>query len=1035
MGNFLSRAAKGSQAVLFALLMAGSGIVAVLAPATASADIGPPTGESGSRFVVELTGSKDPSKYTVTAKNQNGVSLTFHYSNKTVLPGTNAQFYTDAFPWGGDNSNCIKGDPVAGANAKQFSWTFTATGAGSGQTSVDYCGGSNQDGTNRYVSVSFGVKDGASSTPGTFTGGISYVAADGTTQPFGTNAIITVKTGNSSINLKIGSGGTFTQTGLIPGNYTISGYYNTPQASAHGDAGKAINLKATPFVINAGMTTTGWYVVGANGSVSVSATNPNTPASSGSKAEEALDCHSGAFNWIVCPGIMLLQKAAETLDNFIMNTMNIDVKPIFDEASNKKSASYGYYLAWTSFRILATALLIIAGLIMVASQALGFEFLDAYTIRKTLPRLFVAVIGISLSWPLMRYVVSFFDTLGFDVRELIYHPFHNFSSSISVGGGILSTLAIGASILVLGPASLTILVTILISVFIGFLALVIREIAIIMLIIIAPVAIACYILPNTQRAWNLWRENFLGLLMAFPLISAVIAAGKVFAAVSLTSSADTGAAITQHANSLASHLNGGHAFIQHVASSVNNIGGLTAQAIALFAAYAPYLLIGTIIQKTTGAISTFAGGAGGFLQGISKKMSAVRSNAAAKNIHAMANGNRFKGDSKAAKMFNRTTEGIANVRNAGWNPAKMGSRMQAARSQKILAEAAEYGEKNGAFAAIKGNDDYLMAGIKGRGDDNKVRQYLMATGNYSAESVDEAVAAIRAARRDTNSHVFEAAAIQALPATGTAFKTEVGADGRLTGGGGAGEMMAMINEFAGSDRVMANRMLVAMRGGANGARRFEIAGGGFADQSGQMEAMYRGDTSAEDATKHIARSSMRGQGAGYIAQIKSSAAPAAAAAKLEVLEERNAEALAAKAKAEASGKEEDIATATAATAEVSRELASISAIRSRVGDAPMDNQTAYARLTGATIDIEDLHTHRVVHDTVSGHVDARMDDEFYQQVKNEMQRVETNRVASDEARGYAARGGRGRHSDRDDQHDVDTGAVPGGPTPPGTGTP
>jgi hypothetical protein len=694
---------------------------------------------------------------------------------------------------------------------------------------------------------------------------------------------------------------------------------------------------------------------------------------------------------------MLMSKAAQTLDSFITNTLNIDVKPIFDETENAKSPSYGYYTAWTSFRVLATAILVIGGLIMVASQALGFEFLDAYTIRKTLPRLFVAVIGISLSWPLMRYVVTFFDTLGFDVRALIYHPFHNFSTSISVGGGILSTLAAGAAILILGPASLTILVTILISVFIGFLALVIREIAIIMLIIVAPLAIACYILPNTQRVWKLWHENFLGLLMAFPLISAVIAAGKVFAAVSLATSTNAGGVITRHAIGAVGRIDGGHVFIQHIAAAAaNNIGGLTAQAVALFAAYAPYLLIGTIIQRTTGAISTFAGGAGGFLQGVSKKMSAVRGNAAAKNTHAMATGNRFKGDSKAARLFNKTTEGVAGVSNAGWNPARMGSRMQAAKSQRVMAEAAEYGEKNGAFSVIKGNDDYLMAGIKSKGNDNKVREYLLSKG-YDSTSAEQGVAAVRAARRDTNSEVFDVAALKALPATGTAFKTEVDENGRLTGRGGAGEMMAMINEVAGNDSVMGNRLLAEMRGAANGARRFEIAGGSFREQSELMGQMKDGTpgVTAESVTKKIVRSSIRGQGAGYLAQIKGSAAPAVAAGKLEEIES---------------------AVSSGDDARVSREMASLAALHSRIADAPIENQEAYAKLMGTRMVVKDLHKdeqgqQRLVTDSLRGHMTSREDDEYYQQVKKEMTPVQTNRVATDEDRGYAQRGRRGGNPD------------------------
>jgi hypothetical protein len=336
------------------------------------------------------------------------------------------------------------------------------------------------------------------------------------------------------------------------------------------------------------------------------------------KADEdaTLNCNrdgSPTLNWIICPVITLAQGAANKVDSFIMNTLDTDVKPIFDQTTVKGSASQGYYTAWNSFRVLATALLVIGGLVMVASQALGFEFLDAYTVRKVLPRLLVAVIGISLSWPLMRLVVSFFDTAGFDIRSLMYAPFKDFGGTLSVSTGIFSSVAILAVFMAYGFAALTFILTALMGLFVGFIILVIRQIAIIVLIILAPIAIACYILPNTQKVWKLWSENFLGLMLMFPIISALIAAGHIFAAVSLK--------------------NGG-----------GDTGTVVAQAIAIIAYIAPYFLLPLAARMATGVIGNLAGVVNDRGKGAFDRLKGVRGRARERRAQEFRSGSLLGGD-------------------------------------------------------------------------------------------------------------------------------------------------------------------------------------------------------------------------------------------------------------------------------------------------------------------------------------------------------------------------------------------------------
>jgi hypothetical protein len=266
---------------------------------------------------------------------------------------------------------------------------------------------------------------------------------------------------------------------------------------------------------------------------------------------------------------------------------------IFGDSSGNCTASAqqacnDYYQAWSSFRNIALGLMVLGGLIMLIAQALGFEVLDAYTIRKVLPRLLVAAIGITLSWQLMNFFVTLSNDLGYGVRSLIIYPFHssgftkdniNLASFGANGASLLAGLgglAFGAFGLLAFAASGAL------ALIIAFFVLILRQIAIILMIILAPIAIVAYILPNTQRIYKLWWESFSKALMMFPLIVAFIAAGHVFSLI-----------------------------------AAQNSDNIFDQIAAFVAYFAPYFLIPATFKLAGGAIRQIGGfvndrGRGGF---------------------------------------------------------------------------------------------------------------------------------------------------------------------------------------------------------------------------------------------------------------------------------------------------------------------------------------------------------------------------------------------------------------------------------------
>lgn len=451
------------------------------------------------------------------------------------------------------------------------------------------------------------------------------------------------------ITVQVNSDGTFSKSGLPPGNYTLTAAYNPCPGSQ--DCQKPVISQSV--TLKAGANTLGTLnPTGNGGGGAQTCSDGSTPDSSGNCPSEsdAVDCGSGAFNWVICPFIQLALKGVSWLDTFIMNQLNVDVGGIFDHTSTSGSDQSGYYEAWSQFRILATAILMIGGLVMVVSTALGFEFLDAYTIRKTLPRLLIAIIGISLSWPLMRLCVNFFDTVGYDLRAIMYHPFLHMKGTASVGTGILSTFVVGAGLLVYGAVALTFLLTAFMAIFVGFLILVIRQAAIIMLVILAPIAIACYILPNTQRVWKLWYDNFLGLLLLFPIISVLIAAGHIFATVTINS------------------------------NQGNSPTAIIAQAVALIAYFIPYFLLPMAARMATGVIGNIAGFVNDRHKGAFDRLKGFRDAGRQRKHQQRMDGEINKG--LGGNMYRRAVRGFTDPKSAAFNPTRRGRAQYAAFKER-----------------------------------------------------------------------------------------------------------------------------------------------------------------------------------------------------------------------------------------------------------------------------------------------------------------------------------------------------------------
>ncbi|MCA9343738.1 hypothetical protein KC947_02175 [Candidatus Saccharibacteria bacterium] len=161
---------------------------------------------------------------------------------------------------------------------------------------------------------------------------------------------------------------------------------------------------------------------------------------------------------------------------------------------------------------------------------------DAYTIKKVLPRLVIAVILIQLSWPLITTLINVINQVSWGLEGLMYLPFGGRDAlDIGVtlekagGGGTFAGLLLGggAYLLAGAPGALALAVGILVALVVAFFTLAIRQIIIIALVLTAPLALVAWILPNTEGFFKFWWSTLSKALLMYPIILLLVAAGRI----------------------------------------------------------------------------------------------------------------------------------------------------------------------------------------------------------------------------------------------------------------------------------------------------------------------------------------------------------------------------------------------------------------------------------------------------------------------------------------------------------------------------
>lgn len=343
---------------------------------------------------------------------------------------------------------------------------------------------------------------------------------------------ITGKPGDSFVNLTVRSDGTNTSYDndawpFVLGNgKNIDGCNNTyPTLRVAVDSSFIVDSSCHPAPYpSAPPACTAGKGDGAGTTVNTSTSSTSDPCGG----------HINAFAYIFCPiinGIDGLIKAAfsppgpDGGGGWAYNELT--TSPL-DNGDQIKAV-------WTVMRNLTNVFFVVIFLLAVFANTLSID-IDAYTVKKVLPRLVAAVFLVQFSYVICSLVIDLTNILAAGIPSLINLNLIHGEGTTGIQK-VMSSLA-GIAILGSGVAAITLLsawvllIPVALSLLIGVLSviftLVLRHFIINVLIVMSPFAFAAMVLPNTEKLYKLWWTNFTKILLMFPLIILLLTLASIF---------------------------------------------------------------------------------------------------------------------------------------------------------------------------------------------------------------------------------------------------------------------------------------------------------------------------------------------------------------------------------------------------------------------------------------------------------------------------------------------------------------------------
>ena len=262
-----------------------------------------------------------------------------------------------------------------------------------------------------------------------------------------------------------------------------------------------------------------------------------TTGSSGSvdAGDNKDSCYSAAegLGWVICSVSEFAGNLSnDAYDGFIEPALQIRT----DLFTNDET-----YNAWQTFQSIANIIFVIMIIFVIFSQLTGLG-IDNYGIKKTLPKLIIAIILINLSYIICELFIDASNIIGGGLKGIFDGLGENIQINLADSDGPITGLglkaAIAAVVIIIGGATAWAIgpvgivgaialaaIALLIGILMLFVMLAVRQAAVLLLVIISPLAFVAYMLPNTKNLFDKWKNIFKTMLLLFPICGLMIGAG------------------------------------------------------------------------------------------------------------------------------------------------------------------------------------------------------------------------------------------------------------------------------------------------------------------------------------------------------------------------------------------------------------------------------------------------------------------------------------------------------------------------------
>lgn len=253
----------------------------------------------------------------------------------------------------------------------------------------------------------------------------------------------------------------------------------------------------------------------------------------------------GEIAWLVCPSTGKIAEATDWLYEKIEDVLVISPASMEDGSP--------IYEIWKYCRGITNVVFIIFLLVVVYSQITGLG-INNYGIKKALPKLIIAAVLVNLSFYVCTLAVDLSNVIGNGLRGVFASVAESTMAGSAVtpveqlegaawwdhqryqvqmentlyGGALLATFA-GLSSLGSGAIWMLIPVVLggIVAVASGLITIALRQAVVTILMMIAPLAMVAYMLPNTEQWFKKWKDLLFKMLVFYPMFSLLFGASNL----------------------------------------------------------------------------------------------------------------------------------------------------------------------------------------------------------------------------------------------------------------------------------------------------------------------------------------------------------------------------------------------------------------------------------------------------------------------------------------------------------------------------